>query len=330
MRSLGHAAVATVAALVALAAPAAAQDESRQTATVVFDQNRPGASSGAQLAIDYVNPADAEAKPFAVQKVVIAFAEGTKIDTSVPEACTASNAQLIAAGAGACPAGSRVGGGELDLDSGVPGPARVLQNTVTMLNNRGELILVLDSRSEPGTRIVARGVIDGATITTEVSPVPGGPPDGFVAIKRVRLALEARSSGGGGSYITTPASCGADGAWTNRITFTYRDGASQTTTNTSPCVHQGGECRRPSRFSFKLHRRGGTRVVRVVAHVNGKLAARRSGRDLGRLTLSGLPVDGRMTIRIVTTHSTGSKVVSTRSWNGCSKRGPRTRVIRPR
>lgn len=48
------------------------------------------------------------------------------------------------------------------------------------------------------------------------------------------------------------------------------------------------------------------------------------------MTLSGLPRSGRMAVRIVATHSSGSKVVSTRTWKGCTKRAPRVRVIRGR
>ena len=90
-------------------------------------------------------------------------------------------------------------------------------------------------------------------------------------------------------------------------------------------------CRRPSTLRFKLHRVRGTRVVRVDAYVNGKRRLRRRGRDITRIALAGMPTGGRLRIRIVATHNTGSKVVSTRSYDGCRKTKPRTRVIpRPR
>ena len=91
-----------------------------------------------------------------------------------------------------------------------------------------------------------------------------------------------------------------------------------------------GACLRPSTTSFKLHRVRGTRVVRVEAFVNGRRALRRSGRDIRRVALKRLSRDGRLSIRIVATHNTGSKVVSTRSWRGCTKSRPRVRVIRRR
>lgn len=90
-------------------------------------------------------------------------------------------------------------------------------------------------------------------------------------------------------------------------------------------------CLRPSRIGFKLHRVKGTRVVRVDAYVDGKRRLVRRGRDLRRVELTGLPRSGRMKVRIVATHSTGSKVVSSRSWSGCVKGKPRVRrVPRPR
>jgi pimeloyl-ACP methyl ester carboxylesterase len=89
-------------------------------------------------------------------------------------------------------------------------------------------------------------------------------------------------------------------------------------------------CLRRSSYTFKLHRVRGTRVVRVAAYVNGALTLRRKGRDIGRVTLSGLPRDGRMKVRIVATHSSGSKVESTRTWDGCKKGKPRVRRIRRR
>ncbi|MDQ3936101.1 MAG: hypothetical protein M3340_15875, partial [Actinomycetota bacterium] len=87
------------------------------------------------------------------------------------------------------------------------------------------------------------------------------------------------------------------------------------------------DCLRPARIAFKLHRRGRNRVVRVEAFVGGKRRLVSRGRDLRRVELNGLPRTGRMKIRIVATHNTGSRVVSTRSWNGCTKGKPKVRRI---
>ena len=86
-------------------------------------------------------------------------------------------------------------------------------------------------------------------------------------------------------------------------------------------------CRRSSKQGFKLHRVEGTRVVRVEAFVDGRRRLVLTGRDIRRIELRGLPRTGRMRVRIVSTHSTGAKVVSTRSWDGCRKGKPRVRAI---
>ena len=93
----------------------------------------------------------------------------------------------------------------------------------------------------------------------------------------------------------------------------------------------GAGCLRPSTLAFKVHRSRHSRAVRVDAYVNGRRRLRQTGGDIRRITLRGLQRTGRQTIRIVATHNTGSKVVSTRSWNGCTKSRPRVRKIpRPR
>jgi hypothetical protein len=88
-----------------------------------------------------------------------------------------------------------------------------------------------------------------------------------------------------------------------------------------------GNCLRSATLGFKLHRVEGTRVVKVEAFANGKRRLRQSGRDIKRVTLKGLKRGGKLTIRIVATHNTGARVVSTRTWNGCQKGKPRVRAI---
>ena len=202
-------------------------------------QKQPGASAPLRLDIEYVNPDDPSAKPPAVQTVVEKLAAGTKIDTSVPDRCTASDPELIAQGASACPPGSIVGGGKVNLDSGIPGPARIFHFNVTELNAENELILLFESTDVPGQRTPSHAAIKGATITAESPPIPGGPPDGFTAIKSVHLTVNAVTKGGK-NYVTTPSTCPASGSWTNSITFTYRDGKTETRTSNSPCTKDGG------------------------------------------------------------------------------------------
>lgn len=220
-----------------LAASASAQQGQRQTFELGLTTERPGASTGFVEAIDYLNPEDPQAKPFAVEVVVVRLPNGAAVDTSVPEHCDAADAALIAQGAGACPPGSVVGGGEVDIDTGLPGPGRLIRSEVTLLNDDQQVIFLFDR--EGGGRFVSRAEVTNASFTTVVPPIPGGPPDGFAAIDRVALEVEAISAPPGSSYITTPAACPAGGAWTSEASFSYRDGVSQTVASPSPCRDGG-------------------------------------------------------------------------------------------
>ena len=256
---------------------------SRQTASAVFDQQRPGRTSGVTLSIDYVNPNDPAAKPYAVQRTITEFAKGTVIDTSVPKRCGASDGELIANGASVCPDASRVGSGEVVLDTGAAGPARTSDNGVTLLNAQDQLILLIEPKSGPPIRFVTRASVKGRTILSDVPPIPGGPPDGFTAVKRVRLHTNAISLGPR-RYMTTPESCPASG-WRNATTFIYRDGITETAVNRSPCVpmpsHEGDD--RPPRIRLSGVKRHGCTERAFVVRVS--VVERKSGLRSVRLSL---------------------------------------------
>jgi hypothetical protein len=78
------------------------------------------------------------------------------------------------------------------------------------------------------------------------------------------------------------------------------------------------------KFSFRLHHPRRARIVAVEAFVNGKRVARRRGRNITRITLTRLP-QRAFKVKIVATQSTGSQLISTRTYRGCAKTRPRTR-----
>jgi hypothetical protein len=218
--------------------PVTAGAQQRQTFTGTFTAQAPGSPTAFIEAIDYANPDDPQGKPYSVHRVVLRMHPGTAVDTSVPEQCKATPDQFSQRGKDACPAESRVGGGEVDVDTGFEGGPfpRVIESDVTLFNDEGQLILFTEStNTSPKIRTSSRGPIDDATFTTEVPPLPGSPPpDSFTAIKRVRLQLD-RIVSGGRAYITTPRTCDQTRRWTNTATFTYRDGATQTVESPTPC-----------------------------------------------------------------------------------------------
>jgi hypothetical protein len=220
--------------LVPVTAPA--QSDSRQSAELRFVEQRPGVPSALTLSIDYVNPDDPSAKPPAVRTVVEELAPGARIDTSVPELCTASDLELMLLGASACPPGSRVGSGTIRIDTGFPEPGRFIDADVTFLNNTDELIFVSTERGS-GARVVSRSEVQDRRIVNSAPPLPGTPPDGG-AIDVVEARLDAVSGEIDGvrrGYVTTPGDCPPRRAWTNSVTFTYADGASQTVETRSRC-----------------------------------------------------------------------------------------------
>jgi hypothetical protein len=232
---IGVIGVAVIAA--ALAGPAAAAE--RQTSRLLFTTAQRGASSGLGLDIDYLDAGAGNGKPHAVQTVITRLAPGARIDTSVPERCTATDPELVLLGAAACPPGSRIGGGTTDVDFGAgAGPVpRIVENDVTFINADGQLILLTETTNVPGgpARTVTRGVVAGRETRFEIAPFPGAPPpEPFLAVDEVHVDIAAVSRNGR-HYITTPRTCPRSGAWTNEVSFTYRDGITQTVRNQAPC-----------------------------------------------------------------------------------------------
>jgi hypothetical protein len=211
-----------------------------QSAKLRFKQRLPARPTAARIDIDYVNPADPSGKPPAVRRVVAKFARGARIDTSVPGACDATDAELMAAGTSACPADSRVGHGEATVDTGIPGPNRIVPVHIDFFNNVDQLIY-LNTVKGSDARTVFRGMVEGRRVVTEAPMLPGTPPDGG-AIDTVHIVLAAVTAGSGGhrrAYIRTPGRCPASGSWTNSLTFGYDNDVSQTVKNPSPCRRAG-------------------------------------------------------------------------------------------
>ena len=236
MRSLRAAAPLFLLAAV-LAAPASAQSPSRQTATAQFTDQRPAASSGLRISIDYRNPADRAAKPFGVASTIIRLAPGARIDTGVPARCTLDDADLMANGSRGCPGSSVVGSGTVTIATTDANPTATMD--VTLINNANELIFLTQTQTTPSTRMVIRSPVRGNTITTDIPRLPGGPPDGVAAIRTVELRIGAQTKREGSNllgYVTTPSACPSSNVFANSATFAYFDGVSQTVPSNSACI----------------------------------------------------------------------------------------------
>jgi hypothetical protein len=210
---------------------------SRQSASYTLSQKQPGKSSAERFVFDYVNPDDSAAKPPAVRRVVTVLPLKARYDTSAPGRCTATDAELMLQGASACPAGSRLGGGEVTVDTGAAGPGRFVEADVEFFNNTGEFIY-LNTVRDTGARTVIRAEVRRRkTITVVDPPLPGTPPDGG-AIDTVDVTVAGVRRVRGGerrNYITTPPHCPKRGYWVTAVRFIYGDGVGQTVKNRVRC-----------------------------------------------------------------------------------------------
>jgi hypothetical protein len=241
--------VALLAVVSVAAAPGGGTPVPRQTGKgVTFSTTRAGTVTGVDFQVHWQNPDQPKTgKPHSVSKVVLHYAPGTVIDTSVPERCTASDPEITAQGADACPPGSKLGGGTLETDNGSSDQTRYVHNTVQVFSNQNDLIFLLETTNPP-TRLVAHTTISGSTTTTNVPPTPGfPPPDPSNALKDETLHFPPYVRNGK-PYTKTPPTCPSVGYWTNTLVMTYQDGVTEKLASRSPC-----QLPKPPRASVRLN-----------------------------------------------------------------------------
>jgi hypothetical protein len=331
-------ALAMTAALAAALPATAGAAPIRQAFTGTFTSATPGASTGYRLAIDYFKPGDPQGKAPAVQRVVQQLHAGSRLDTSVPPRCGASDAELASQGAAACPTNTRVGQGEIDADigQGLGRIPRVIKTTVTVFNANRELILYAESTNagDPPLRVPTRTAVGDRTFTSQAPPIPAADPsDPYLAIKRVRLSISAVTRAGR-AFIKTPPSCAAGGAWTNTGTFTYRDGQTQTVSSRSPC--SGRLARRRDRWAPRIRIRGlrrrgcAARPFRPQVRIGERNPLRRAAVSVDRRRLRStkrkrfrvrIPIErlrsGRHRLVVVAVDATGNRARRTFRFRRC-------------
>jgi hypothetical protein len=222
----------------------AASAKPRQKLDMRFTTTRPGVPTGAKVNPTWLSDSPGE-KPHTITSDSFTFANGAKLDFSVPAKCTATDQRLVNRGPSACPKSSRVGQGEVDLDLGkavwiLP---RIIKSHVTMLSGGPRHIITLFRVTNVPLgfplRVVDRGAVSGLTLSADNQLIPGiPPPDKYTAVKRDRLNFSKIVKGHGDnrrSFLTTPPRCPASGEWTNTATFDYVDHVTQHASSPSPC-----------------------------------------------------------------------------------------------
>jgi hypothetical protein len=107
-------------------------------------------------------------------------------------------------------------------------------------------------------------------------------------------------------------------------TTTTTTTATTATTETPAAQPAEVQCSATRKFTFPLHHARGQRVVQAVVIVNGKKVKTVKGRNLKTVSIDQSPV-AVLTVKIIATQSSGSKIISQRTYGACEKSKPRLR-----
>jgi hypothetical protein len=87
-----------------------------------------------------------------------------------------------------------------------------------------------------------------------------------------------------------------------------------------------GPCVDGRRFEYELHHGPRSTVVNVKVYVGKKRVKTVKGKNIKTVSINRLPTSGTYKVRIVSTHSNGSQLVSTRVYRECTHSAPKTRA----
>jgi hypothetical protein len=237
-------------ALMALAlvpAIAAAQPGSgpRETVDQTFTTTQPGSPTGLAFSGTYHAAGDPNGNPPYMRRMVFRSPPGLVYDTSVPDRCTATDAELSVRGPDACPPGSKLGGGTTEGLFYEPIAHSFLidhyKHNLYIFNNTDEQIMLIESEGFT----VVRGHVrpDGSVEFVPPSCFPAPPAgvpcaDDYVLQLASQTAMPEYTKTSGGqvrSYVTTPPTCPPRRYWTTTIHYEWADGAVDDVATTQPC-----------------------------------------------------------------------------------------------
>lgn len=232
-------ALVALAALAALAAaPAARGAEVAASLEMAFTTQASGAPTGLRMALEFL-PADPMAKPPAVEGGVFRFPPGTVLDNLALPRCTAGDAAVYALGRSACPADTQLGDGDVIGITGFGAPFDPFVAESHQYNAPGHVLAMIVMPGTDRALTFDRLTIGNATLTANPPPVPGGPPDGRTATKRVEMNVPAPAPGAR-PFFTTPPRCPATGLWRGSADFRFADGSTSRAGVTIPCAPTNG------------------------------------------------------------------------------------------
>jgi hypothetical protein len=263
-------------ALAALLLPGAASaipaSGPHETVDMWSSTTKPNTSGALGWSGRYHSANDPDGDPPALRHLTIELPPGTRLDTSVPPRCSASDAEIMVAGESACPSSAWVGSGQATVKQF--GLGRATYDTA-LYNAKDDLLELVKS----GDRVVAvvHTYVHGTTLDGPVPTCLGGgnPPSGcpfdqFTLLSN-HLQVIPISVGQGAArrnYGTTPPTCPRSGRWQARVTLRFGDGSVDTVTPQGPCTRprRRAKSRKRRRCHRHRHRRRHGHGYRVHRH----------------------------------------------------------------
>src|SRR3954452_9841270 len=125
---------------------------------------------------------------------------------------------------------SQIGGGSAELRTD-GGPAfDPFIDDVDIFNGGKELVeLFTHQRSGVRIGVGRRQISSPDTLSETPAPQPGAPRDFESSVRVLDFKF------GASPFVTTPASCPADGQWRSKLTFDTADGHTYSASSTTPC-----------------------------------------------------------------------------------------------
>jgi hypothetical protein len=276
---------------------------------LAFSSQLPSSSTGVALHILFKDPADPDAKPSPQRKIVIALPAGARIDGSAVPACTATDAELMARGPAACPAGSQVGDGTLTLTTGGGPLFDPFVDDVKLFNGGNELVEIFNKQGNDTTTAIGRRTYtDPQTLTETPAPQPGGPPNGESAVRLIEYRLDPHGSSNR-PFIRTPPACPTTETWISNLTFTTADGATNAARASTACRTRPAVAKprirvtvtprrvkigKRTRFHIQLRAVGSRCASRAIVHIAGAGSTRADVNGRAALTARFARPGGRL------------------------------------
>jgi hypothetical protein len=229
-------ATALLSALVALSAamPAGSTTHGRTDFSLTFSSQGRDTPTAMHIHLLYKAAGDPNAKPSPISSLRLQLPRGAVLDGSARARCTASDDELMAIGPSACPADSRVGSGTLSVMTGFGPPLDPYTGDATLFNTPGGVVEVVTQKGTDRAVGTDRLHIRGTRVTATPPVLPGGPPDGRIAVREINFTFDA-PSGGRRPYVKTPRRCPRTRRWTSTGAFRFADGVRDAETAVTTC-----------------------------------------------------------------------------------------------